>query len=101
MDKTKLYDELRQQYYKMLDQKEEHVRGPLYQQCIYWLTHTTPTQVQSVEDTAGKTEKENEGEKQTQADEHRIEEKEKEKKEEDITDGVPVEDGEKSNKDWG
>ena len=99
VDNTKVYVELQQRYYKMLDQKEEQVRGSLpavYNYIkLYWLTHTTPTQVQSVEDTAGKNEKENEQEKQ-QADEYKIEEKD-----EDITDRVLVEDGEKSNKDWG
>ena len=85
-EKTKLYDELRQQFDKVMEQKVEQVRRqppPVYTDLH---THTTPTQVQSVQektDAVGKTENENE-------------EKE-EKEEEDIANGV-LEDEEDSKK---
>ena len=63
-EKTKLYDELRQQFDRVLEQKVEQVRVPPPAVYTDLHTHTTPTQVQSVQektDAVGKTE--NEGKK--------------------------------------
>ena len=85
-EKTTLYDELPQQFDKVLEQKVEQVRVPPPAVYTDLHTHTTPTQVQSVQektDAVGKTENE-------------TEEKE-EKEEEDIVNGV-LEDEEDSKK---
>ena len=87
-EKTKLYDELRQQFDKVLEQKVEQVRGPPPAVYTDLHTHTTPTQVQSVQEktnAVGKTENENENKEK------------EEKEEEDIANGV-LDDGEDSKK---
>ena len=72
-EKTKLYDELQQQFDKVLEQKVEQVRGPppplVYTDSH---THSTPTQVQSVQekmDAVEKTENENENEEKEEKEE--------------------------------
>ena len=49
-EKTKLYDELRQQFDKVLEQKVEQVRGPPPAVYTDLHTHTEPMQVQYEED---------------------------------------------------